>query len=47
MDASLVRADDPVEICGDSSLLTRLTGWRPAIPLRTTLIDVLAEASGV
>jgi GDP-4-dehydro-6-deoxy-D-mannose reductase len=46
VDESLVRADDPVEICGDASLLTQLTGWRPEIPLRTTLTDVLAEAAG-
>jgi GDP-4-dehydro-6-deoxy-D-mannose reductase len=44
VDESLVRADDPVEICGDASLLTQLTGWRPEILLRTTLTDVLAEA---
>ena len=44
VDESLVRADDPVEICGDASLLTQLTGWRPKILLRTTLTDVLAEA---
>jgi GDP-4-dehydro-6-deoxy-D-mannose reductase len=45
LDESLVRADDPVEICGDARLLTELTGWRPEIPLRTTLTDVLAEAA--
>jgi GDP-4-dehydro-6-deoxy-D-mannose reductase len=45
LDESLVRADDPVEICGDARLLTELTGWRPEIPLRRTLTDVLAEAA--
>jgi GDP-4-dehydro-6-deoxy-D-mannose reductase len=45
LDESLVRADDPVEICGDASLLTQLTGWRPDIPLRTTLADVLADVA--
>jgi GDP-4-dehydro-6-deoxy-D-mannose reductase len=45
VDQSLVRDDDPVEIRGDASLLRELTGWRPEIPLRTTLIDVLAEAA--
>lgn len=44
VDESLVRADDPAEICGDASLLSQLTGWRPEILLRTTLTDVLAEA---
>jgi GDP-4-dehydro-6-deoxy-D-mannose reductase len=46
VDPSLARANDPVEIRGDATLLTQLTGWRPQIPLRTTLEDVLAEASG-
>lgn len=45
VDRSLVRADDPVEIRGDASLLTELTGWRREIALRTTLRDVLAEAA--
>jgi GDP-4-dehydro-6-deoxy-D-mannose reductase len=45
VDQSLVRADDPVEIRGDASLLTELTGWRREIPLRTTLRDALAEAA--
>jgi len=44
VDGSLVRADDPMEIYGDATLLTKLIGWRPEIPLRTTLTDVLAEA---
>ncbi len=44
VDASLVRARDPEEIRGDASLLTRLTGWRPTIPLEQTLADVLTDA---
>ena len=40
----LVRADDPPEIRGDATLLRRLTGWTPSIPLETTLRDVLEEA---
>jgi GDP-4-dehydro-6-deoxy-D-mannose reductase len=44
-DESLARLDDPAEICGDARLLTELTGWRPEIPLRKTLIDILAEAT--
>jgi GDP-4-dehydro-6-deoxy-D-mannose reductase len=46
-DESLARADDPVEIYGDASLLTECTGWLPEIPLRRTLIDILAEASDI
>jgi len=45
VDDTLVRSDDPVEICADVSLLTRLTGWQPEIPLSRTLADVLAEAA--
>lgn len=45
MDPTLVRADDPPEIRGNSALLTSLTGWRPEIPLDRTLADVLAEAA--
>jgi GDP-4-dehydro-6-deoxy-D-mannose reductase len=45
LDESLVRANDPLEICGDPTLLNKLTGWRPEIALRTTLTDLLAEAS--
>jgi GDP-4-dehydro-6-deoxy-D-mannose reductase len=43
-DPSLVRISDPVEIAGDSTLLTSLTGWHPTIPLEQTLADVLADA---
>ena len=38
--ARLRRADDPV-LVGDPARLTRL-GWRPEIPLRETLADILA-----
>ena len=39
----LVRGDDPPVIAGDASLLRRLTGWSPEIPLDQTLRDVLAD----
>jgi GDP-4-dehydro-6-deoxy-D-mannose reductase len=42
IDESLVRADDPPEIRGDSTLIRQLVGWQPAIPLGQTLQDVLA-----
>lgn len=45
VDQSLVRAEDPPEIRGDTSLLTRLTGWRPEIALDKTLEDVLADVA--
>jgi GDP-4-dehydro-6-deoxy-D-mannose reductase len=45
IDASLVRGDDPPDIRGDASLLGRLTGWAPRIPLDQTLADVLEDAS--
>jgi GDP-4-dehydro-6-deoxy-D-mannose reductase len=45
VDASLVRPNDPPELRGDASLLTRLTGWQSSIPLEQTLADVLADAS--
>ena len=45
IDATLTRADDPLEIRGDATQLTQLTGWRREIPLRQTLADVLAEAA--
>lgn len=43
IDPGLVRADDPPEIRGDATRLTDATGWRPEIPLQTTLADVLAD----
>jgi GDP-4-dehydro-6-deoxy-D-mannose reductase len=44
VDPALVRAGDPPEIAGDASRLRAMTGWRPAIPLETTLGEILAEA---
>jgi GDP-4-dehydro-6-deoxy-D-mannose reductase len=41
VDPDLVRADDPKVIIGDASLLLNQTGWTAAIPLRTTLSDLL------
>jgi GDP-4-dehydro-6-deoxy-D-mannose reductase len=43
-DPGLVRPDDPPEIRGDASLLARLTGWQPEIPLDRTLADLISEA---
>ncbi len=44
IDPALVRKEDPPEIRGDATLLRRLTGWRPEIPLARTLADLLEEA---
>lgn len=44
VDPALVRPDDPPEMRGDRSLLHRLTGWEPQVPMTTTLADLLAEA---
>lgn len=41
VDEELVRPDDPLEIRGDATLIADLVGWRPRIPLSTTLSDVL------
>lgn len=41
VDAGLIRENDPPLIVGDSSRLRSLTGWAPAIPLETTLADLL------
>jgi GDP-4-dehydro-6-deoxy-D-mannose reductase len=38
-----VRPVDVPVLCGDSGRLTALTGWRPRIPLRQSLADVLAD----
>lgn len=40
-DLKLFREEEPLRICGDSSLLTRRTGWSPQTPLRQTLSDLL------
>jgi len=42
IDPALVRADDPVEIRGDATLIRRTVGWQPGISLDQTLRDVLA-----
>jgi GDP-4-dehydro-6-deoxy-D-mannose reductase len=42
IDGSLVRAGDPIEIRGDATLIGRIVGWQPRIPLEQTLADVLA-----
>ena len=44
VDPSLVRPEDPPEICGDASLIGRTVGWHATIPLHVTLMDVLEEA---
>jgi GDP-4-dehydro-6-deoxy-D-mannose reductase len=43
IDASLLRPADVASLRGDASALFALTGWRPEIPLATTLADVLSE----
>lgn len=43
IDRSLVRAGDPVEIRGDATLVRRLVGWEPRIPLDQTFKDLLAS----
>ncbi len=42
IDQSLVRTGDPAEIRGDASLIRKLVGWQPRIPLGQTLLDLLA-----
>lgn len=42
VDPRLVRANDAPEIVGDATLLRRLTGWAPTIPLERTIADVVA-----
>lgn len=42
-DPSRMRPSDNPEIYGDSSKLTEATGWKPKIPLETTLKDVIAD----
>lgn len=41
VDPSLVRANEAPDIVGDPSLLRKLTGWRPTIPLNRTLRDLV------
>jgi len=40
-DSKVFRKESPARICGDNSLLTRRTGWRPQTPLKKTLNDLL------
>ena len=42
-DPALVRPVDVPVLRGDAGLLTAVTGWTPAIPLATTLADVLSS----
>jgi GDP-4-dehydro-6-deoxy-D-mannose reductase len=41
-DESLARADDPIVVRGDTTLIREIVGWQPTIPLEQTLRDVLA-----
>jgi GDP-4-dehydro-6-deoxy-D-mannose reductase len=43
LDPDLVRPVDVPVLRGDAGLLEATTGWRPSIPLATTLADVLAS----
>ena len=43
IDPTLLRDNDPPLIVGDSSRLRELTGWSPALPMETTLADLLAS----
>ena len=45
-DPSLVRPVDVPVLRGSAARLQALTGWRPQIPLATTLADVLASWEG-
>lgn len=45
-DPKKMRPADNPEIYGDSSKLTKATGWRPEVPLETTLKDVIADWRG-
>jgi GDP-4-dehydro-6-deoxy-D-mannose reductase len=42
IDRGLVRVGDPPEIRGDATLVNRLVGWEPRIPLEQTLVEVLS-----
>jgi GDP-4-dehydro-6-deoxy-D-mannose reductase len=45
VDEALLRPADIPVLRGDASKLTRLTGWRPEIPLGQSLADVLEQLS--
>ena len=47
VEARRVRATDIPVLSGDASRLTAATGWRPLIPLETTLADALEHARRV
>jgi GDP-4-dehydro-6-deoxy-D-mannose reductase len=40
IDPALVRESDPPDIRGDYSLLNRITGWQPTIPISQSLHDI-------
>jgi len=42
VDPALVRASEVMDLRGDHSRLTALTGWEPQIPLRQTMGDTIA-----
>ena len=42
VDPGMVRASEVMELRGSANRLLEMTGWRPEIPLRTTLADTLA-----
>lgn len=41
VDQSLIRPSDPTKIIGDNSRLKTDAGWRPSIPLSTTVKDIV------
>ena len=41
VDPTLVRAREVMDLRGDPSHLTALTGWAPQIPLRQTMTDTI------
>lgn len=45
VDPSLVRREDAPEILGDHALLTKLTGWQPALTVEQTLASVWSEVA--
>jgi GDP-4-dehydro-6-deoxy-D-mannose reductase len=45
-DESLIRPVDVPVLRGDAERITAVTGWRPSIPLETTLADVLDSFRG-
>jgi GDP-4-dehydro-6-deoxy-D-mannose reductase len=42
LDPARTRTDDAPKIVGSSARLRSATGWKPEVPLRTTLGDLLA-----